>query len=118
MVLSFRQAIKCLEAICQSEAFLPEVQVKARLRVSALLLEYTDNYDEAKIHLERTQLVLKRMPQSKTTLFWLQVKSGLGLVHEKLQGGTSRLQKQELTKGLEIALKDKTTLYEEELASV
>ena len=47
-------AIKCLEAICQSQvSFLPIIEVKTRLRIATLLLSYTDNVTHAKIHLER-----------------------------------------------------------------
>eukprot|EP00958_Prasinococcus_capsulatus_P030223 scaffold7998_cov417-Prasinococcus_capsulatus_cf.AAC.1 len=48
------------------------------------------------------------MPASKSAPFWLKVKSGLSLAHERIQGNTGRLQKQELTKGLELALQDKS----------
>jgi hypothetical protein len=48
------QAIKCLEAVAQSEQPpLPLAEVRARLRAASLLLEYTDNVHVAKSHLER-----------------------------------------------------------------
>lgn len=47
-------AVKCLEAICQSQvSFLPVIEVKTRLRIASLLLEHTDNVPQAKAHLER-----------------------------------------------------------------
>lgn len=47
-------AVKCLEAICQSQvSFLPVIEVKTRLRIATLLLQYTDNVPQAKAHLER-----------------------------------------------------------------
>lgn len=48
------QALKCLEAICQSQvSFLPVIEVKTRLRIATLLLQHTDNVTHAKAHLER-----------------------------------------------------------------
>lgn len=59
------KTIKCLEAICQSQiSFLPLVEVKSRLRVSALLLRYSHNVNHAKSHLERSLLLLKSIPSS------------------------------------------------------
>lgn len=59
------KTIKCLEAICQSQiSFLPLVEVKTRLRVSALLLRYSHNVNHAKSHLERSLLLLKSIPSS------------------------------------------------------
>ncbi|XP_010555016.1 PREDICTED: uncharacterized protein LOC104824615 [Tarenaya hassleriana] len=59
------KSIKCLEAICQSQvSFLPLVEVKSRLRVSSLLLRYSDNVNHAKSHLERCLLLLKSIPSS------------------------------------------------------
>jgi len=47
-------AVKCLEAICQSQvSFLPVIEVKTRLRIATLLLQHTDNIPQAKAHLER-----------------------------------------------------------------
>lgn len=57
------KAIKCLEAICQSNvSFLPIVEVKTRIRIAALLLRHTHNVNQAKYHLERSQLLLKSIP--------------------------------------------------------
>ncbi|KAH8479914.1 hypothetical protein H0E87_030212 [Populus deltoides] len=57
------KAVKCLEAICQSHAsFLPIVEVKTRLRISTLLLKHSHNVNQAKSHLERSQLLLKQIP--------------------------------------------------------
>ncbi|MQM18664.1 hypothetical protein Taro_051659, partial [Colocasia esculenta] len=57
------KAVKCLEAICQSQvSFLPMVEVNTRLRVAQLLLDYTHNLNHAKAHLERAHLLLKSMP--------------------------------------------------------
>lgn len=48
------KAVKCLEAICQSQvSFLPIVEVRTRLRIAALLLKHSHNLDHAKSHLER-----------------------------------------------------------------
>lgn len=49
------QAVKCLEALVQPghTSLLPLTEVHARLRLSQLLLEFTDNVAAAKIHLER-----------------------------------------------------------------
>ncbi|CAH8385974.1 unnamed protein product [Eruca vesicaria subsp. sativa] len=59
------KSIKCLEAICQSQiSFLPLVEVKTRLRVSALLLRYSHNVNHAKSHLERSLLLLNSIPSS------------------------------------------------------
>ena len=53
------QAVKCLEAICQSlVSFLPVIEVKTRLRIATLLLQHTDNVTHAKAHLERAVRVV------------------------------------------------------------
>ena len=53
------QAVKCLEAICQSHvSFLPIVEVKTRLRIATLLLHHADNVTHAKTHLERAVILL------------------------------------------------------------
>ncbi|KAG5052868.1 hypothetical protein JHK85_005399 [Glycine max] len=47
------KAVKCLEAICQSDAsFFPIVEVKTRLRIATLLLQHSHNVNHAKSHLE------------------------------------------------------------------
>lgn len=57
------KAVKCLEAICQSEvSFFPIVEVKTRLRIATLLLHHSHNVNHAKSHLERSQLLLKSIP--------------------------------------------------------
>ncbi|GAB2274700.1 hypothetical protein Dimus_009471 [Dionaea muscipula] len=57
------KAIKCLEAIPQSSvSFLPIVEVKFRLRIATLLLRHSHNVNQAKSHLERSQLLLKSIP--------------------------------------------------------
>lgn len=49
------KAVKCLEAICQSQvSFLPIVEVKTRLRIATLLLKHSQNVNHAKSHLERS----------------------------------------------------------------
>lgn len=49
------KAVKCLEAICQSEvSFFPIVEVKTRLRIATLLLHHSHNVNHAKSHLERS----------------------------------------------------------------
>ncbi|XP_050216987.1 sister chromatid cohesion protein SCC4 [Mercurialis annua] len=60
---SIGTALKCLEAICQTQvSFLPIIEVKTRLRIATLLLKHTHNVNEAKSHLERSQLLLKSIP--------------------------------------------------------
>ncbi|XP_024020426.1 sister chromatid cohesion protein SCC4 isoform X2 [Morus notabilis] len=57
------KAGKCLEAICQSQVtFYPIVEVKTRLRIATLLLKHSHNVNNAKSHLERSQLLLKSIP--------------------------------------------------------
>ncbi|PRQ34878.1 putative tetratricopeptide-like helical domain, chromatid cohesion factor MAU2 [Rosa chinensis] len=57
------KAVKCLEAICQSDvSFFPIVEVKTRLRIATLLLKHSHNVNHAKAHLERAQLLLKSIP--------------------------------------------------------
>ncbi|XP_050371733.1 sister chromatid cohesion protein SCC4 isoform X4 [Argentina anserina] len=57
------KAVKCLEAICQSDvSFFPIVEVKTRLRIATLLLKHSHNVNHAKAHLERAQLLLKAVP--------------------------------------------------------
>jgi MAternally affected uncoordination len=48
------KAVKCLEAICQSQvSFFPIVEVKTRLRIATILLHHSHNANHAKSHLER-----------------------------------------------------------------
>ncbi|KAL6998740.1 hypothetical protein U1Q18_045076 [Sarracenia purpurea var. burkii] len=55
------KAVKCLEAICQSQvSFLPIVEVKTRLRIATLLLKHSQNVNHAKSHLERCVQVFYR----------------------------------------------------------
>ncbi|KAJ9698929.1 hypothetical protein PVL29_007815 [Vitis rotundifolia] len=57
------KAVKCLEAICQSQvSFLPILEIKTRLRIATLLLKHSHNLNHAKSHLERSQLLLKSIP--------------------------------------------------------
>lgn len=93
-------AIKCLEAICQSQvSFLPIIEVKTRLRIATLLLSYTDNVTHAKIHLERAQLLLKQIP----SCFELKCRAYSLLSQCYHLVGTIPPQKQTLKKGLELA---------------
>jgi hypothetical protein len=50
------QAIKCYEAICNKSCMnaLPLPEARARVQLSYLLLEFTDNVHRAKTHLETT----------------------------------------------------------------
>lgn len=49
-----RDAILCLEAICQSQhRFYPQIEVKTRLRLADWYLKYTNNVDHAKHHLSQ-----------------------------------------------------------------
>ncbi|KAL3695207.1 hypothetical protein R1sor_009283 [Riccia sorocarpa] len=95
------QAIKCLEAICQSHvSFLPITDVKTRLRIASLLLRYTDNVSHAKSHLERAQLLLKQIP----ACFELKCRaySLLSRCYHLL--GTIPSEKQTLRRGLDLAM--------------
>ncbi|XP_010650793.1 sister chromatid cohesion protein SCC4 isoform X2 [Vitis vinifera] len=57
------KAVKCLEALCQSQvSFLPILEIKTRLRIATLLLKHSHNLNHAKSHLERSQLLLKSIP--------------------------------------------------------
>ena len=47
------QAIKCLEAVCHSSTQTPVAAAKARLRLSQLLLQHTQNINEATQHLQQ-----------------------------------------------------------------
>ncbi|BBN09929.1 MAternally affected uncoordination [Marchantia polymorpha subsp. ruderalis] len=95
------QAVKCLEAICQSHvSFLPITDVKTRLRIASLLLRHTDNVSHAKSHLERAQLLLKQIPacyELKCRAYSL-----LSRCYNLL--GTIQSQKQTLRKGLDLAM--------------
>ncbi|RAL42289.1 hypothetical protein DM860_012072 [Cuscuta australis] len=93
------EAVKCLEAICQSHiSFLPVVEIKTRLRVATLLLKYSTNINHAKAHLERSQLLLKSIP----SFFELKCRaySLLSQCYHLL--GATVSQKQILNKGLEL----------------
>lgn len=53
------KAVKCLEAICQSQiTFLPIVEIKTRLRIATLLLKHSHNINHATSHLERSVSIL------------------------------------------------------------
>ncbi|KOM47124.1 hypothetical protein LR48_Vigan07g082800 [Vigna angularis] len=93
------KAVKCLEAICQSEvSFFPIVEVKTRLRIATLLLHHSHNVNHAKSHLERSQLLLKSIP----SCFELKCRaySLLSQCYHLL--GAIPPQKQVLHKGLEL----------------
>lgn len=48
------KAVKCLEAICQSDvSFYPIIEVKTRLRIATILLHHSHNVHHAKSHLQR-----------------------------------------------------------------
>ncbi|KEH26290.1 TPR protein [Medicago truncatula] len=54
------KAVKCLEAICQSDvSFYPIIEVKTRLRIATILLHHSHNVHHAKSHLQGCQLLLK-----------------------------------------------------------
>ncbi|KAH9310534.1 hypothetical protein KI387_025569 [Taxus chinensis] len=94
-------AVKCLEAICQSQvSFLPIIEVKTRLRIATLLLNYTDNVTHAKMHLERAQLLLKQIP----SCFELKCRAYSLRSQCYHLVGTIPPQKQTLKKGLELAI--------------
>nr|ATG71237.1 tetratricopeptide repeat (TPR)-like superfamily protein [Cupressus sempervirens] len=94
-------AVKCLEAICQSQvSFLPIIEVKTRLRIATLLLNYTDNVTHAKMHLERAQLLLKQIP----SCFELKCRAYSLLSQCYHLVGTIPPQKQTLKKGLELTV--------------
>ncbi|KAL3616254.1 cohesin-loading factor complex subunit scc4 [Castilleja foliolosa] len=94
------KAIKCLEAICQSSvSFLPIVEIKTRIRVSALLLKHSHNVNHAKSHLERSQLLLKSIP----SCFELKCRAYSLLSQCYHLVGAIPSQKQILNKGLELS---------------
>ncbi|XP_004490740.1 sister chromatid cohesion protein SCC4 isoform X2 [Cicer arietinum] len=93
------KAVKCLEAICQSQvSFFPIVEVKTRLRIATLLLHHSHNVNHAKSHLERSQLLLKSIP----SCFELKCRaySLLSLCYHLV--GAIPPQKQVLYKGLDL----------------
>lgn len=93
------KAVKCLEAICQSQvSFLPIVEVRTRLRIAALLLKHSHNLDHAKSHLERAQLLLKSIP----SCFELKCRAYSLLSQCYHLVGAIPSQKQILSKGLEL----------------
>ncbi|MCO5550423.1 hypothetical protein L7F22_003909 [Adiantum nelumboides] len=95
------QAVKCLEALCQSHvSFLPILEVKTRLRIATILLNHTDNVTHAKNHLERAQLLLKQIP----SCFELKCRAYSLLSRCYHLVGTIPPQKQTLKKGLELAM--------------
>ncbi|KHN41009.1 MAU2 chromatid cohesion factor like [Glycine soja] len=93
------KAVKCLEAICQSDAsFFPIVEVKTRLRIATLLLQHSHNVNHAKSHLERSQLLLKSIP----SCFELKCRAYSLLSQCYHLVGAIPPQKQVLHKGLEL----------------
>ncbi|KAH7285526.1 hypothetical protein KP509_33G031900 [Ceratopteris richardii] len=94
------QAVKCLEALCQSQvSFLPILEVKTRLRIATILLNHTDNVTHAKNHLERAQLLLKQIP----SCFELKCRAYSLLSRCYHLVGTIPPQKQTLKKALDLA---------------
>ncbi|KAI9100114.1 hypothetical protein K1719_024332 [Acacia pycnantha] len=94
------KAVKCLEAICQSQvSFFPIVEVKTRLRIATLLLKHSHNVNHAKAHLERSQLLLKSIP----SCFELKCRAYSLLSQCYHLVGAILPQKQILQKGLELA---------------
>ncbi|KAI8574138.1 hypothetical protein RHMOL_Rhmol01G0331200 [Rhododendron molle] len=94
------KAVKCLEAICQSQvSFLPIVEVKTRLRIATLLLKHSHNVNHAKSHLERSQLLLKSIP----SCFELKCRAHSLLSQCYHLVGAIPSQKQILNKGLALA---------------
>ncbi|XP_031497830.1 sister chromatid cohesion protein SCC4 isoform X1 [Nymphaea colorata] len=92
-------AVKCLEAICQSQvSFLPMIEVKTRLRIATILLNHTDHVNHAKAHLERSQLLLKQIP----SCFELKCRAYSLLSQCYHLVGAIPPQKQILNKGLEL----------------
>ncbi|MED6204421.1 cohesin-loading factor complex subunit scc4 [Stylosanthes scabra] len=93
------KAVKCLEAICQSQvSFFPIVEVKTRLRIATLLLHHSHNISHAKSHLERSQLLLKSIP----SCFELKCRAYSLLSQCYHLVGAIPSQKQILQKGLEL----------------
>ncbi|XP_054798438.1 sister chromatid cohesion protein SCC4 isoform X2 [Prosopis cineraria] len=93
------KAVKCLEAICQSQvSFFPIVEVKTRLRIATLLLKHSNNVNHAKAHLERSQLLLKSIP----SCFELKCRAYSLLSQCYHLVGAILPQKQILQKGLEL----------------
>ncbi|KAK7276148.1 hypothetical protein RIF29_17281 [Crotalaria pallida] len=93
------KAIKCLEAICQSQvSFFPIVEVKTRLRIATILLHHSHNINRARSHLERSQLLLKSIP----SCFQLKCRAYSLLSQCYHLVGAIPLQKQVLHKGLEL----------------
>nr|KYP31048.1 hypothetical protein KK1_049150 [Cajanus cajan] len=93
------KAVKCLEAICQSEvSFFPIIEVKTRLHVATLLLHHSHNINHAKSHLELQQLLLKPIP----SCFELKCRAYSLLSQCYHLVGAIAPQKQVLYKGLEL----------------
>ncbi|MCE3051982.1 hypothetical protein HAX54_051344 [Datura stramonium] len=93
------KAMKCLEAICQSQvSFLPIIEIKTRLRIATLLLKYSNNVNHAKSHLERSQLLLKSIP----SCFELKCRAYSLLSQCYQLVGAIPSQKQIMSKGLEL----------------
>lgn len=94
------KAVKCLEAICQSQvSFLPIVEVKTRLRIATLLLKHSQHVNHAKSHLERSQLLLKSIP----SCFELKCRAHSLLSQCYHLVGAIPSQKQVLNKGMALA---------------
>ncbi|KAM7521957.1 hypothetical protein LguiA_011859 [Lonicera macranthoides] len=93
------KAVKCLEALCQCPvSFLPIVEVKTRLRIATILLKHSHNFNHAKSHLERSQLLLKTIP----SCFELKCRAYSLLSQCYHLVGAISSQKQILNKGLEL----------------
>lgn len=94
------KAVKCLEAVCQTTiSFLPIVEVKTRLRIATILLKHSHNFNHAKLHLERSQLLLKSIP----SCFELKCRAYSLLSQCYHLIGAISSQKQVLNKGLELS---------------
>lgn len=69
-------AIRCLQAVCDSNKELPAVEAKTRLELARVLLDETENVSEARQHLERAVSPLSLGPGTNIGELELQVLCG------------------------------------------
>eukprot|EP01130_Rhizamoeba_saxonica_P003088 TRINITY_DN1333_c0_g1_i1.p1 TRINITY_DN1333_c0_g1~~TRINITY_DN1333_c0_g1_i1.p1 ORF type:complete len:645 (+),score=91.50 TRINITY_DN1333_c0_g1_i1:247-2181(+) len=95
-----RNAILCLEAIVQSpiSLFITD-EAKTRIRLTEILLKYTQNHTEAKLHIDMASTLLDQVPSEKDLK--LQVYYFYSIIYERLNNKSGL--KQVLGLGLELS---------------
>ncbi|KAF6255054.1 cohesin loading factor [Scenedesmus sp. NREL 46B-D3] len=93
----FLQAIKCYTALL-TQPLLPADEATARLQLAQLLLEHTHNLPDAKLHLQKADMLVAQLPSQ--SLLKCEVLAQLGRAHKYL--GETSFRRQCYLKGLDL----------------